>query len=262
MDELSAELIAEGLPTRVLGRRIVYYERIGSTNDVARQLAEAGAAEGTLVIAEEQSAGRGRFGRAWVAPAHSSLLMSLILRPTILPAHASRVTMAVAVGACDAVRALNLPVQIKWFNDLLIRGKKFAGILAESGIMGERLEYIIVGIGVNVNFDPTTVTGIPPDATSLAMELGRAVPRASLAQALLQSIEAEYLWLGAGEDVCAAYKSRLETLGQFVRVQMAQGSIEGRAVEVDDIGALVLQRADGSLVRLQAGEVMRVRTRR
>jgi BirA family biotin operon repressor/biotin-[acetyl-CoA-carboxylase] ligase len=260
MDELSAELVGQGLNTRVLGRRIVYYERIGSTNDVARQLAEAGEAEGTLVIADEQSAGRGRFGRAWVAPARSSLLMSLILRPDIPSVHASRVTMAVAVGACDAVRAMtNLPAQIKWHNDLQIRGKKFAGILAESGILDERLEYIIVGIGVNVNFDTTTIEGIPPDATSLAMELGRAVPRAPLARALLEHIEAEYARLCAGEDVCAAYKHRLATLGQFVRAQTAQGIIEGRAVDVDDIGALILERADGSLVQLHAGEVTLVK---
>lgn len=260
MDELSAELIQQGLETRVLGRRVVYYERIGSTNDVARQLADAGEAEGTLVIADEQTAGRGRVGRAWVAPARSSLLMSFILRPDLPPTHASRVTMAVALGACEAIRAVtNLPVQIKWYNDLQIRGKKFAGILAESGILDEQLEYVIVGIGVNVNFDTTTVQGIPPDATSLAMELGRVVPRAPLAQALLRGIESEYARLCAGEDLRAAYKNRLATLGQYVRVHTTQGILEGKAIDVDDIGALILQRADGSLVHVSVGDVTLVR---
>lgn len=260
MDELSAELIQQGLETRVLGRRVVYYERIGSTNDVARQLAEAGEAEGTLVIADEQTAGRGRLGRAWIAPARSSLLMSFILRPDLPPAHASRVTMAVALGACEAIRAItNLPVQIKWYNDLQIRGKKFAGILAESEIVGEQLEYIVVGIGVNVNFDATTVQGIPPETTSLAMELGRAVPRVPLVQAMLRVIEAQYLRLCAGEDLREAYKNRLATLGQWVRVHTTQDTIEGKAIDVDDIGALVLQRADGSRVHVPVGDVTLVR---
>lgn len=260
MDALAAELIEQGLGTRVLGRRVVYYERIGSTNDVARELADAGAAEGTLVIADEQSTGRGRWGRTWVAPARSSLLMSFILRPDLPPSHAPRVTMAVALGACEAIRAVtNLPAQIKWYNDLQIHGKKFAGILAESEIVGEQLEYVIVGIGVNVNFDPATVPGIPPDATSLAMELGRAVPRALLAQALLRAIELQYARLRAGEDVREAYKNRLATLGQWVRVHTTQDCIEGQAIDIDAIGALVLQRADGSRVHVSVGDVTLVR---
>jgi len=260
MDVISAEEIARGLNTRVLGRRVLYYERVGSTNDVARQLAEAGEAEGTLVIADEQYAGRGRLGRAWVAPARSSLLMSLILRPDVPPAHTPRVMMAIALGVCEAIRTTtNLPVHIKWPNDLQIRGKKFAGILVESSIVDEQLEYVIVGIGVNVNFDPAHVEGIPQEATALALELGRAVPRVPLMQAILRSIEVHYTRLRAGEDVRAAYKNHLVTLGQFVRVQTGQGSIEGRAVDIDDLGAVVLQRAEGSCVSIPVGDVTFVR---
>jgi BirA family biotin operon repressor/biotin-[acetyl-CoA-carboxylase] ligase len=255
-DKLSAELIARDLNTRVLGRRVFYHERLGSTNDAARQLAEAGETEGTLVIADEQSAGRGRLGRSWVAPARSSLLMSLILRPDLSPRHAPRVTMAVALGACEAIRAeTDFPAQIKWPNDLQIRGKKFAGILAESGIVGEKLEYVIVGIGVNVNFATASVAGIPPDATSLATELGKTVPRARLAQAILRLIETYYLRLRAEENLRDSYKNRLATLNQFVCAQTAQGIVEGHATDVDEDGALIVQRADGSLVQLQAGDV-------
>jgi len=260
MDVISADEIARGLNTRVLGRRVLYYARVGSTNDVARQLADAGEAEGTLVIADEQSAGRGRLGRAWVAPARSSLLMSLILRPAIPPAHAPRVTMAIALGVCEAIRTTtNLPVHIKWPNDLQIRGKKFAGILLESSMAEERLEYVIVGIGVNVNLDAARVEGIPPEATSLAMEFGRALPRVPLMQAILRSSDVQYARLRAGDDVRAAYKNHLVTLGQFVRVHTEQGVLEGRAVDVDDWGALVLQRADGSLVQISVGDVVAVR---
>ncbi|MCI0475206.1 MAG: biotin--[acetyl-CoA-carboxylase] ligase [Anaerolineales bacterium] len=255
-DSLSSEVIARDLQTRVLGRCVVYYERIGSTNDAARQLAEAGEPEGALVVADEQSAGRGRLGRSWVAPARSSLLMSLILRPDLPPRHAPRVTMAIALGACDAIcTETGLPAQIKWPNDLQIRGKKFSGILAESGIVGEKLEYVIVGIGVNVNFDTAAIAGIPPDATSLATELGRVLPRAPLAQAIIRSIEAYYLRLRAGQSLCDEYKNRLATLGQSIRAQTAQGIVAGRAVDVDEDGALIVQRADDSLVQLQAGDV-------
>lgn len=255
-DKLSAELITRDLNTRVLARRVVYYEQIGSTNDVARALADAGEAEDALVIADAQSAGRGRLGRSWVAPARSSLLMSLILRPDLPPHHAPRVTMAVALGACEAIRAATgLPAQIKWPNDLQIRGKKFAGILAESGIVGEKLENVIVGIGVNVNFDPAAIAGIPPDATSIAIELGKPLPRAPLAQAILRDIEAQYVRLRAGENLRDEYKNRLATLGQTVHAQTAQGVVTGRAVDVNEDGALIVQRADGSLVQLQAGDV-------
>jgi BirA family biotin operon repressor/biotin-[acetyl-CoA-carboxylase] ligase len=255
-DKISAELITRDLRTRVLGRRVVYYERVASTNDAAKQLADADEPEGTLVIADEQSAGRGRLGRTWVAPAQSSLLMSLILRPELTPAQASRVTMTVALGACGAIRAeTNLPTQIKWPNDLLVRGKKCAGILAESGIVGETLEYMIVGLGVNVNLVTATVAGIPRDATSIADELGKPFPRARLAQAMLRSIEAYYLRLRAGEDLRGEYKSRLMTLSQAVRAQTPSGIEEGIAVDIDENGALLLRRADGSIAQLWAGDV-------
>ncbi len=255
-DKLSAEILQRDLTTRVLGRRVVYYERIGSTNDAARQLADAGEPEGTLVITDEQSAGRGRLGRSWVAPARSSLLMSLILRPDLTPAQAARVTIAIALGACDALRAeTGLPAQIKWPNDLLVRGKKCAGILAESGIVGEKLEYVIVGVGINVNFAAATVEGIPRDATTIADELGQPFPRAQLARAILRATEAYYLRLRAGADLRDEYKNRLATLGQPVRAQTAQGIAEGIAVDADENGALLLRRADGSIERLLAGDV-------
>lgn len=261
-DKLSAELLARGLNTRLLARRIVYFEQIGSTNDVARALADAGEPAGTLVIADAQSAGRGRLGRAWRAPACSSLLMSLILRPALLPAHAPRVTMAVALGVGEAIgAATGLPAQLKWPNDLQLHGKKFAGILAESSIVGAKLEYVIVGIGVNVNFDPAQVAAMPVEATTLARELGHALPRVPLAQALLRSIERWYARLCAGDDLRTEYKNRLATLGQVIRAHTATGIETGRAVDVDENGALIVQRADGSRVHLRAGDVTLAPTR-
>lgn len=255
-DKISAELIARGLQTRTLGRRVVYYECTGSTNDAARYLADRGEPEGTLVIADEQTAGRGRFGRSWVAPARSSLLMSLILRPDLAPAHVPRVMLAVALGVREAICAeTGLPVQIKWHNDLVVRGKKCAGILTEASTAGATLEYVIVGIGVNVNFSVASVRGFLLNATSIADELGRPFPRAPLAQAILHAIEVYYLRLRAGEDLRGDYKHHLATLNQFIRARTTQGTVEGIAVDVDENGALLLQRADGSIVQLFADDV-------
>ncbi|MBI5034051.1 MAG: biotin--[acetyl-CoA-carboxylase] ligase [Chloroflexi bacterium] len=289
-DEISVDVIAEGLQTQLLGQRIVYYERIGSTNDVAKQLADAGEAEGTLVIADEQTAGRGRLKRTWIAPPRSSILMSLVLRPELAPAQATRVTMAVALGACDAIRAeTNLNAQIKWPNDILIDGKKCAGILSESGIIGDKLEYVVPGLGVNVNFaisDIVTpalaggarvssertkreisqhmveisrstrndIAGIK-DATTIADELGKPFPRVQLVQAILRSIEKNYVRLRAGEDLRKEFANRLVTLRQKLNAQTPWGIEKGIAEDIDNDGALLLRRADGSLVRLVAGEV-------
>ncbi|CAG0952499.1 BirA family transcriptional regulator, biotin operon repressor / biotin---[acetyl-CoA-carboxylase] ligase [Anaerolineae bacterium] len=249
-------LITRDLGTQIFGRRVIYHERVGSTNDIAKQLADAGEPEGAVVIADEQIAGRGRLGRSWVAPAGSSILMSLILRPMIAPAQMPRVTMAVALGACDAIHAkTHLDAQIKWPNDILVRGKKCAGILAESGIVGEQLEYVIVGLGLNVNFAASSVEGIPPDATTIADELGRAFPRAQLAQAILRNGERYYLRLSAGENLRDEWAARLATLHQPVRAQTPWGVEEGIAENVDDDGALLVRRADGSCARLIAGDV-------
>lgn len=247
------------MSTRWLGQRIIFHERIGSTNDAAKQLADAGAPAGTVVIADEQTAGRGRMGRTWVAPPHSSLLMSLILRPTLEPAQASRITMAVALGVCEAIHtATGLDAQIKWSNDILVRGKKLAGILIESGILGNRLEYAIAGIGVNVNFNAASVAGIPLEATTIADELGRTFSRVALAQAMLVSIEKFYARIGA--DLRDEFSKRLATLNQLVRAQTPSGIVEGIAEAVNENGALIVRRADGTFIELIAGEVTLTKT--
>ena len=253
----SADAITSGLRTQFVGRRVVYYERIGSTNDAARQLADAGESEGTVIIADEQTAGRGRLGRTWIAPPRSSILMSIILRPALkrlAPHQASRVTMSVALSACDAIRAeTGLDAQIKWPNDLIVREKKCAGILSESGIVGDTLEYVIVGIGVNVNFAAASVEGIPNNATTIADELGKSFPRARLVQSLLRSIEMYYLRVN--EDMHNEYCNRLATLQQNVRAQTPTGIEEGVAESVNENGALLVRRADGSVIELVAGDV-------
>ena len=255
-DLLSAEQISQNLNTQQMGHRVVYYETVGSTNDIAKQLAEAGEPEGTVVIADEQTAGRGRMARTWIAPARSSILMSLILRPALTPLQLARATMAVALGACDAIVAeTQLDARLKWPNDILLNGKKCAGILAEANILDDQVQYVIVGLGVNVNFSAKSVESIPPDAATIADELGRSFPRIQLVQSILRAVESYYLRLKRGENLHEEWAARLATLHQNVCAQTPWGEESGLAESVDENGALLLRRADGTTVQLIAGDV-------
>lgn len=259
MDErlkpLSEEAIRQNLKTEFIGRKLVYYERIGSTNDIARELAESGEPEGTVVIADEQVAGRGRFGRTWIAPPYSSLLVSIILRPALRPAQIARVTMAVALGACEGIVAdTGMDTRIKWPNDILLNGKKCAGVLSEANTTDERIEYAVCGLGVNVNFS-AAAGGIPEDATTLADEAGKHLRREPLFVAIMTAIEQYYVRLKNGGTLHADWAARLATLKHSIRARTPWGDEAGIAEAVDEDGALVLRRADGSSVRLVSADV-------
>ncbi|MBI3538607.1 MAG: biotin--[acetyl-CoA-carboxylase] ligase [Chloroflexi bacterium] len=252
-DTLSAELIARDLNTRVVGRRVEYLERVGSTNDVAAQFADAGDAEGLVVIADEQTQGRGRMKRAWLAPAHSSLLLSILFRPR---ARHAQIAMAVALGASKGItKEIKRAVQLKWPNDLLLNGKKCAGILTEAKTIGDKIEYVIAGVGVNVNFHAADLPDIPRAATTLSDELDAFIPRVQLAQSILRGIDDYYARFSGGTDLDSEWKARLATIGQRVRAQIESRIEEGIAENVDREGALLLRRADGTIAKLIAGDV-------
>lgn len=252
----SAESIARGLNTSLLARSIIYRERIDSTNNLARALAETGAPEGTVVIADVQTAGRGRLGRTWLAPPRSSVLMSLILRPNLAPPELGLVTMAASLGARAAIQTeTGLQARIKWPNDLLANGKKCGGLLTEANTVGDELEYVILGLGINVNFSASSVEGIPPEATTIADELGHPIPRVLLTRALLRAIEDYYRRLLARQDLSREWATHLSTLGQHVVVHSPWGVEEGLAEGVDEYGALLLRRSNGTIVRLVSGQV-------
>ena len=169
MSELSAESIKRGLKTELIGQSIVYYSSIGSTNEVLKELAVQGAPEGTLVIADEQTAGKGRLGRKWLAPPGTSLLLSLLFRPDLAPNQAQRVTMICSLPIADALQGLTgLPMGLNWPNDIFVRGRKSGGILTESGTTGGRLDYVVVGMGLNVNLDISVLPELKGVATSLS----------------------------------------------------------------------------------------------
>jgi len=255
-DRLYPAEIHAGLGTVTLGSRIVYLERTGSTSDVARDLARQGAPEGTLVVAEEQSAGRGRRGRTWSCPFGRGLLFSLILRPPVPPACAPQATMLAAVAVARALeKAAGCSPGIKWPNDLLLEGKKVCGILTELDAETERVNHLVMGVGLNVNQVAEDLE--PGKATSLRLHGGKATGRVGLLQEILRQLEEWYLvWRAGGFPVIREeWQKRSVTLGRPVRVQLGDVGLSGRAAGIDEEGALLLELPDGETRRLLAGEV-------
>jgi len=242
------------LETRFIGRRVVYLESTGSTQDVARAEAEEGAEAGTVVIAEEQTAGRGRFGRVWVSPAGKNLYLTLIMRPPMQRLRSLSIVAPLAVVLAVEDRT-ELTPRIKWPNDVLVNGRKLAGILIESEIADRSVNYALVGIGINVNFDVEEQSEIAAIATSLKRELGYETSREELLAALLNQFEDLYERAAEGIDVFREWRSRLETLGREVRVTSGGRVEDGFAEDVDSEGNLILLRPDGSRVAIEAGEV-------
>jgi BirA family biotin operon repressor/biotin-[acetyl-CoA-carboxylase] ligase len=256
LDTLSEQTIRGGLGTRFVGQHVVHRASVGSTNDLGRELAEQGADEGTLVIAEEQTAGRGRRGRAWLAPPGTSLLMSLILRPRLPHDKVPQLTMISGLAVQQAiVETTGLVARLKWPNDVLVRGSKVGGILTEASSLGQVVQYVVLGMGVNVNLAPKDLPAAF-SATSIAHELGRAVPRLPLLQRVLEHLEARYLGLGRGTSPLDDWSAALETLGKSVLVSTSHGRYEGLATAVDQSGALLLRLPDGQTKRVLAGEVL------
>jgi BirA family biotin operon repressor/biotin-[acetyl-CoA-carboxylase] ligase len=222
----------------------------------AGQLAEEGAAEGTMVIADQQTAGRGRLRRGWWAPAGTSLLLSLIFRPPLLPSQAQRLTMICSLSVCEAVeRVGGVRAQVKWPNDVLVGERKLCGILTELGIQGSRLDFAVVGIGINVNLDLRDAPSFLAPATSLLQETGRPVSRLALLSALLGHIERRYLELRQGRSSHTEWADRLATLGHEVQVTSGVEQQIGLAVGVDQDGALLLRLEGGQQRRVLAGDV-------
>jgi BirA family biotin operon repressor/biotin-[acetyl-CoA-carboxylase] ligase len=272
-DWLPIEQIERQLDTRLIGRQIYYYPVIDSTNVQAKTLAATGAPSGTLVITDEQTAGKGRMGRRWLAPPNACLLMSLVLRAELPPSQAARLTMLCSLAAAEAIDSFTgLQVGIKWPNDLVIgqRGvkagmteRKVAGLLTETSVIGDRLDFSVVGIGINVNVEPETLGPVMVPATSLEAELGRPVDRARLLVTILRQIEARYLgaigtsesWEDRQRGIHAAWAQRVVTIGHEVTVTRREDVIHGRAVGVDLDGALLLRDMAGNLHRIMIGDV-------
>jgi BirA family biotin operon repressor/biotin-[acetyl-CoA-carboxylase] ligase len=221
--------------------------------DVAREEAQKGAAEGTVVIADEQTAARGRLARVWLSP-RGNIALSVILHPRLsdLPSMIMLASLAV-VNSVEA--ATGLKSQIKWPNDVLVNGRKLCGILIESDLRGSTVSHVVIGIGINVNLRPADFPEILPIATSLSQELGSEVSRLNVLRCLLVEIERLYLALSSGESLYPEWRDRLVTLGRRVHVKTGEVVYEGVAESVASDGSLWLRGPDGSLTRIVAGDV-------
>ncbi|SDC41791.1 BirA family transcriptional regulator, biotin operon repressor / biotin-[acetyl-CoA-carboxylase] ligase [Paenibacillus sp. UNCCL117] len=248
------------LRTESFGRKLHYYEEVESTQAVAQQLVQAGAREGTLVLAEEQTAGRGRLGRSWHSPRGKGLWFSVVLKPEWLNlAQTPQLTLLTAVAVCRAVRSVtSLDAGIKWPNDLLVGGKKIGGILLEASIENGALLHVIAGIGLSVNL---THEDFPPEllekATSLAIARGSRVDRSALLAAVLSEWERLYkLYREEGfAPVKLLWEALAVSLGRPIVCTTPQGRIEGIAERIDEQGALILKLEDGSARTLYSGDI-------
>jgi len=252
-ENLDASVITVGLTTRFIGKRVLYYPRVTSTNEIARQQALRKAPEGTAVIADIQTAGRGRLKRQWVTP-HGNIAVTVILYPS--RKDLQYLTMLAALAVSHTIEATTkLKCQLKWPNDVLINNKKVCGILLESQAETEGVKYTIVGIGINVNMKLADYPEIATIATSLADESGKEVSRLALLRNLFVDIEKLYLGLQAGKTPLGEWRNSLITIGKKIHVRSGDDLFEGTCESVADDGSLMLRCESGELLKFMAGDV-------
>jgi BirA family transcriptional regulator, biotin operon repressor / biotin---[acetyl-CoA-carboxylase] ligase len=255
-DALSADVVVPRLTTRWLGRSWRHVDDCASTNDEAASWARSGAVAGSVVVADEQSRGRGRLGRRWHSPPGANLYFSTVLRPPLPPHRIAPITLAAGVAVAETIAAFDLAPALKWPNDVLLGGKKVAGILTEMSGDVDRVHHVVVGIGINVN-----VAAFPDElaaiATSLAIACGKTLARADVAAVLCARLEAwhDAFLDGGAAAVAAGWRRFAAFLGSRVHVTSGRDKLHGVAEDLDDDGALRLRLDDGRVTRVIAGEI-------
>ena len=252
-DSLLAPVVRQGLDTRWAGCRIEYLQTVDSTNRYARALAQQGAPHGTLVLADEQTAGRGRRGRGWISPAGEGVFMSLILRPQAHPSQVARLSLLTALAVAEGIAGeTGLDARIKWPNDIVVGGSKVCGMLLEMNADEQSVHDVVAGVGINVH-----QTAFPEEiartASSLDLLSGRRQSRAALVRAFLGAVERATALSDA--DMMRAYRGRSATLGQRVQVVSLSGTFTGLAEAITDAGALVVLGDDGERREVLAADV-------
>jgi len=257
--DIKVEKLQEGLKTRLVGKYIFFAHKVGSTNDWARELAELGAPEGTVAIAETQTSGRGRLGRRWISP-KGGLWFSIVLKPRLKPTETVKLVFLASLAVAEAIRELyGLKAETKWPNDVLVDGRKVCGILSEMKTVGEKVDYAIIGIGLNANLD--VEEDFPKElretATSIQKALGRKIALEELFRILLEKVDSLYqIFLRDGfSPILKKWKSFASFLGCEVEVSSEDIRFEGIASDVNDDGALVLRLKDGSIKRIFVGDL-------
>ncbi len=259
-DRLLPHEIQDGLNTRTFGKGdILYFEETDSTNLKAKELAARGAPEGTVVIAEKQTCGRGRKQRVWFSPSGDGIYLSLVLRPPIPPNQAPRITLMTAVAVADALlSATGLPVRIKWPNDILVHGKKLAGILTEISTEMDAVDFVVVGLGLNVN---TPIERFPQQirgrATSILVESGKPCPRARIVRSYLEHFESRYEKLATEgfAPIMDRWRALTDVVGRRVSVKVINKEFVGQVTSVDNDGVLVVRDDEGESHRIFSGDL-------
>ena len=248
--------IADQIHTKWAGKTVHFARETDSTNLWIKRLAKEGASEGTLALAEFQSAGRGRLGRSWEVPEGTSVMMSILLRPKFEPQYAPTLTLVMGMAVAKAVKNLGFDVSIKWPNDVVVSHKKICGILTEMGVRDGKIDYAVIGVGINVN-----IREFPEEmadkATSLYLESGREFDRSQLPGLVMEAFEEYYEKFAAACDLSGLkeeYESILANYNQPVRV-LAKEPYEGVARGITDGGELLVEKTDGTIVAVSAGEV-------
>ena len=254
---MRTEEISDRMKTQWAGKPIAFFEEISSTNTVAKRLGEQGAPEGTLVLADCQTVGKGRRGRAWFSPAGTGIWMTLLLRPRLAPDRVSAITLVAALSVCRAIRDVTgLETGIKWPNDLVADGNKVCGILTEMSLEPGNIRYVVLGIGINVN-----QTGFPDDlpyAYSLALAAERELSREAIIARIWECFEEDYeIYLQTGDmsGLKDRYEEKLTNLGRTVQVLAPSGQWTGVAEGISDTGDLLVRDESGALRAVNSGEV-------
>ena len=248
--------IADQIHTKWAGKTVHFARKTDSTNLWIKRLAKEGAPEGTLALAEFQSAGRGRLGRSWEVPEGTSVMMSILLRPKFEPQYAPTLTLVMGMAVAKAVKSLGFDVSIKWPNDVVVSHKKICGILTEMGVRDGKIDYAVIGVGINVN-----IREFPEEmadkATSLYLESGKEFDRSQIPGLVMEAFEEYYEKFAATCDLSGLkeeYESILANYNQPVRV-LAKEPYEGVARGITDGGELLVEKTDGTIVAVSAGEV-------
>ena len=257
--DLAPEKIQAGLRSCLIGRPLEVAAEVGSTNDAVMAAGHAGKSEGFTVLADRQTAGRGRRGRPWVSPAGVGLYTSVLLRPRQPPARVPLLTLVAGLGVAEAIQEIaGVATRLKWPNDVLVEGHKVAGILAEMSSENGQVGHVVIGIGINVNHRPQDLpTELVPAATSLCIETGRPVPRGEIAAAVYNALDRWYQVFREGdvEKILAAGRQRSATLGRPVDVLADEERWQGLAVDLDTDGALLVREEGGGVRRVIASDV-------
>ena len=263
-DALIPEEIKWDLHTKFLGKEIISYKKIASTNTAAYSMAEAGSKEGFVVLAEEQAKGRGRHGRSWASPAKGGVYMSIVLRPDVAPNEIPAITLLAAVSVASAIRGVSgLDALIKWPNDILINSRKVCGILTEMKAEQDTVGFVIIGIGVNVN---TPLKLLPKGASSLKEESGvegreENLSRTGIVKAILEGLEKNYNLMRAEgfAPIVEKWKDLSAMLGARIKVTLQNRTFEGLAHDMDTDGSLMVRLDSGVIEKVSSGDIVMVR---